>query len=261
MKLHRIYAVILRHVYNFRHSLDRMSDVFYWPAVDLILWGITSSYVKATSPNGSQFVLIVISGILLWLLTWRAQYEITVSLLSEIWDKNLINLFVSPLQFSEWIVALLSLGIMKAIISLSWASILAYFLYHVGILPMGLWLIPFGIVLIMSGWTIGLLVASVIIRWGTKVQTFAWTAAWAVAPFAAIYFPVKFLPLWAQKVSLFVPMSYVFEGSRELLLTNKLDIQNLFISFGITLVYFIIALFVLRRNFNKVLERGLNSVY
>ena len=38
-------------------------------------------------------VMIIISGILLWIIVWRGQYEITVNLLEDLWDKNLINIF------------------------------------------------------------------------------------------------------------------------------------------------------------------------
>ena len=111
MKIHRIFAVILRHLYNFKHSYDRLTDVFYWPTLDLAVWGITSKFLVEMSGNSSQALFMVISGILLFIVVWRGQYEITVNLLSELWDRNLINLFVSPLKFSEWVTSLFIIGL------------------------------------------------------------------------------------------------------------------------------------------------------
>jgi len=50
MKWHRIYGMILRYMYYFKHSFDRISDTFYWPTLDLIMWGLTSVYAKSFMP-------------------------------------------------------------------------------------------------------------------------------------------------------------------------------------------------------------------
>src|SRR5437868_3709775 len=121
MKIHRVFAILLRHIYLFRHSLDRLSDAFYWPTIDLLIWGLTSTYLRSYSPQNSQIILIIITGLLFWLIVWRAQYEITVNILEELWNKNLVNLFVSPLRLSELIVSFILIGILKGVLSLSFA--------------------------------------------------------------------------------------------------------------------------------------------
>lgn len=257
MKFHRIYGIILRYMFYFRRSLDRLSDSFYWPTIDLVVWGITSTYFKTYAPESSQIVLIVVSGILLALIVWRAQYEITLNLLEDMWNKNLINIFVAPLKFSEWITSFLILGIFKAILSLSFAMVVAYILYKVEIFFYGFYLIPFILLLILTGWWVGFFVAGIILRFGTKVQTLGWSMVAILFPFSAIYYPVSILPEWAQKISLFVPASYVFEGSRQIINTGNLDINKLLISFGISIVYIILSLIFLKKSFQKVLERGL----
>src|SRR3972149_1814242 len=98
MKLHRIVAVMVRHIYNFRHSWDRVTDAFYWPAMDILLWGLTSSYVLTQSGNLPNIVLLLLSGLVYWQIVWRSQYEITTNLLEELWSDNLVNLFASPIQ-------------------------------------------------------------------------------------------------------------------------------------------------------------------
>ncbi|PIX73911.1 ABC transporter, partial [Candidatus Roizmanbacteria bacterium CG_4_10_14_3_um_filter_33_21] len=54
MRIHRIYAVILRFMYLFRRSYDRISDAFYWPTIDLMLWGLTSVYFRSYMPDASK---------------------------------------------------------------------------------------------------------------------------------------------------------------------------------------------------------------
>lgn len=102
----------------------------------------------------------------------------------------MVNIFVSPLKFSEWISSFLLLGFIKAVVSLSFASLLAFFLYKFKIFLFGFYLLPFFIILIMVGWWVGFIVAGIILRYGTRLQTLAWGAIAVVSPFSAVYYPV-----------------------------------------------------------------------
>lgn len=261
MKLHRIYAIILRYMYSFRHSYDRLADTFYWPTLDLLLWGITSAYFRSYIPGTSQILLIILSAILLWIIVWRGQYEITIGVLEELWNRNLVNIFVAPLKFSEWIMALITLGVIKAIMSFSFGLVVAFLLYKIKVFAFGFYLIPFALLLILTGWWVGFFIAGLILRYGSKIQTLAWTALWIISPFSAIYYPVSSLPDWAQKISLLIPTSYVFEGAREVINKGTLDLNKLYISFLLNLIYLALSLIFLRKSFNKVLQMGLVKVY
>lgn len=261
MKLHRIYAIILRFMYLFRHSLDRLSDAFYWPTLDLLLWGVTSTYFRSYLPQTSQIVLTILGGILLWIIVWRGQYEITVGILEDLWNRNLVNIFVSPLKFSEWVISLITLGIIKAIISFSFGLLVAFILYKINIFAFGFYLIPFALLLILTGWWMGFFISGLILRYGSKIQTLAWTAPWIISPFSAIYYPVSSLPEWAQKVALFIPTSYVFEGAREVIQRGTLDPNKLYISFLLNIIYIALSLIFLKKSFNKVLQIGLVKIY
>lgn len=261
MKLHRIYGMILRQFYLFTHSYDRLSDAFYWPAIDLFIWGLTSTYLRQFSPDNNKIIFVIISGILFWLITWRGQYEISVNLLEDLWNKNLVNIFVAPLKFSEWIASFIIAGILKAFISFIFASFLAYLLYKVNIFMYGFYLLPFALSLIMVGWWVGFFVAGIILRYGTNVQTLAWSMVALISPFSAIYYPLSVLPDWAQKVAYFLPTSYIFEGVREILFTGSMDITKIYISFLLNIIYLLISLFYMKKSFDKVLAKGLVGVY
>lgn len=260
MKLHRIFGIVLRYLFLFRRSFDRLSDAFYWPTIDLLVWGLTSAYLRSFAPNASPIILIIISGILLWLITWRAQYEITVNLLEDLWNKNLINVFVSPLKFSEWITSFLIVGIVKALVSVIFASGVAYLLYKVHILTYGIYLVPFFASLMLTGWAIGFFVAGLILRYGTRIQTLAWSFVAVFSPFAAIYYPLSILPQWAQVIGNLIPITYVFEGSREIIATGHIDPNKLLISFSLNAVYITFSFWFLKRSFKKVLQKGLVKV-
>lgn len=261
MKLYRIWGLTLRYLFLFKHSLDRLSDAFFWPTIDIILWGMTSSFfAKNLQGGGSTLILGLLGGIILWIFPWRSQYEIAVNLLEDLWNRNLVNIFVSPVKFIEWVVALLLLGVGKALISFTYASLLIYFLYSANILSVGLVLVPWVVLLIMFGWVFGLLVAGIIMRYGTKIQTLAWTSIYIVAPFAAVYYPVSSLPPWAQNVAHFVPASYVFEAMRAGVSGAPLPLTTLLWPTILCLGYLGIALIMIHSSFNSILKRGLISV-
>lgn len=259
MKLHRTWGIILRYLFLARRSFDMASDTFYWPTIDLLLWGITGLYFAKLSP-GSNIIYTIVSGILFYIILWRGQYEITVGFLYELWDRNLVNIFVSPIQFSEWVLGMVTMGIVKAAMSFSFTAVIAFLLYKVGVLSYGLYLIPFILLLLMNGWWVGFFVCGILMRFGTKIQTFAWTTVAILSPFSGIYYPISILPHWAQIVARFVPSSYVFEGAREVVQTGHLDIQKILMSFVLNLVYLILGILFLRWCFKKIFDKGLTSL-
>lgn len=262
MSITRIYAVVLRYMYNFRHSYDRITDAFYWPALDLLLWGLTGFYFASLNKDATSAVVAVISGIVFWIIIWRAQYEVTINLLTELWDKNLINFFGAPLKFSEWIASVMIVGIIKALLSFFFAIAVTYLFYKINIFIIFGWYIPvFIILLLLSGWATGFFVSSVLFRYGTKVQTLGWSFIWALAPFSAVYYPVSIMPDWAQILSRLIPTSYVFEQMRALILLHKVDVNQLLICLALNLFYFILGLISIRASFNKLKERGLAKLY
>jgi len=245
----------------FRRSFDRMSDVFYWPTIDLLLWGLTSQYFRSFTPDANKVLLMIITGILFWIIAWRGQYEISVNMLEDLWNENFINIFVSPIKFSEWVISFLIIGILKGILSLVFAAGIAFILYHVHIFNYGFYLLPFLFSLLLTGWWVGFFVGGLILRFGTKVQTFAWTLVMVMSPFAAIYYPVSILPDWAQIIAKFVPPSYIFEGARSILYNGNFDWLNLVYSFGLNFIYLLLGYLFLYNSFKKIMNKGMVHLY
>ncbi len=261
MSSHRIFAIVLRHYYSIKHNIDRVTDIFYWPAIDMLVWGLTSTYLNSGPFKGYNIIVALVSALVFWIIAWRIPYEVAIGLLDDVWSKNLTNIFVSPLTFSEWVIALIIISGIKALLSFLWAAILALILYKVGILQFGLYIIPFISLLIFSGWTLGLFITALIFQYGVKVQAFAWTLGAIIMPFSAIYYPLHVLPSWAQTISAFIPTSYVFEGIRQLLYTKQIDYHMLLISSILNICYFILVIIFLKTTFKHALQKGLIKLF
>ena len=137
--------------------------------------GVLRVFILERNLRGPSITVMIISGILFWIIVWRGQYEIRVNLLEDLWNKNLINIFVAPVSFYEWISSFLILGILKAALSFTYGALIALILYKVQIFSYGFSLLPIMLLLIMTGWWSGFIGAGIILRYGTKIQTVAWS--------------------------------------------------------------------------------------
>ncbi len=252
-----VMAVIVRHLYNFRHNLDRIFDSFYWPAMDILLFGFTSVFIMQRSGNIPQLVTVLLSGLILWTIVWRGQYEITVNLLEEFWNQNLVNLFASPLRVREWILAVFILGFAKMFIAVGFSAFLAYVIFKANVFVLSFWLIPFMVSLLLTGWAFGLLVGGLIVYYGHKIQVLAWSGIFIIVPFSGVYYPISTLPKFAQKVAMFLPTSYIFEGMRSIIFKGVFDFKSLYISLSLDGVLIALGIMFFVFMFNKSKEKGL----
>lgn len=260
MRLHRIYGLFLRYSYLIYRNFDRAADTFYWPTIDLFLWGLTGLYVERFA--GELNILVaIISGLVFWYLVFRAQGEISVNLLEEFWSHNLVNIFVAPVKFSEWVVSVLINGLTKALASFIFAAALAFLLYKISIFDLGFYVIPYMFLLLLTGWTFGFFIAGIIFRYGSKIQFFGWTLVYLISPFSAVYYPVSVLPGWAQTVAAFIPTSYVFEGLRNIIHNGQFDMDKFLISLALNVFYLIISIIYIKSSFKRALQKGLINVY
>ncbi len=257
MNAGRIWAVFLRYFYAF-WKFDTLCDLFYWPALDIFLWGITSVWIQQYEKGVPDLALAILTGLVFWQLIWRGNYEVTINLLLEFWNRNLVNLFSTPLRLSEWVVSVMLVGIAKILIHVAFAAAVVYFAYALNIFDVGLWpFIGFCVSLMMSGWYIGFISAAVIVYYGQRLQMLAWMTAYMFAPFSAVYYPVTALPQWAQKIAYCLPMTYIFEGMREILYHQHFSLSLLLMSIVLNLVYIALSLLFFVFMYEKSRAKGL----
>lgn len=253
----RIIAVIIRHLYIWPRSLERLMWAFGWPFFDLIIWGLVSSYLMKIASTSFSLVTFLLGGIIFWTIVWRTQNEISVNFLDESWNKNLINIFSTPLTPGEFLVAMIILGLIKLCVTLSGLMIGALILYQFNFLTSFGFFIPFLIAnLLLFGWVFGFLINGLILRFGYSVAEFAWALIALVQPFSCVFYPLSFLPSWAQRIASLLPTTYVFEEMRRILFTGEVNWNNLFISFFLNIFYLILALWFFQLMFEKARVHG-----
>lgn len=256
MSLGRIRAIFFRYFYILFRGTHSWADLFYWPFVDILLWGLTSVWLQARH-SAPDLPLLFMTGLIFWQIVWRGSIDISLQLLQEFWNRNLVNLFSTPLKIYEWSMGVIFLSLCKLLLTLSFGSFLAYVLYSLNIFALGWISLFFIIVLVLFGWVLGFLAASAIIYWGNQVGTLAWMIAFVFAPFSAVFYPVSALPKWAQTVSWCLPTTYIFEAIRSILSTNNFPFYYVWVSLTFDIIYLILSLALLQFMFKKSQAKGL----
>ncbi|SNR64372.1 ABC-2 type transport system permease protein [Methylobacillus rhizosphaerae] len=255
--LRRIGAVALRHLYLMRSSWPRVLEMVYWPTVQMILWGFITLYLQGNSSLIAQASGLLLSGVLLWDVLFRGQLGIALVFMEEMWSRNLGHLFVSPLRPYEMVVSLLFMSLLRTLIGIGGATLIAIPLFQYSIYDMGLPLIAFFLNLIIMGWAIGLMVSGIVLRYGMGAESIAWVSVFAIQPLCAIYYPVATLPSWLQPVALALPASHVFEGMRELLLQHTFNVAHMQWAIGLNIVFLSAGIAVFLGYFRVARRRGL----
>lgn len=224
MNPRRVATLILRHYYLYRASWPRVLELVYWPVMNLLLWGFLSLYLRDLGPEMPKVVPMLLGALIFWDVLFRSQLGVTMAFLEEVWSRNLANLFVTPLTTAEFVLAQLTVGVLRAAISVSAVSLLAGLWYHFNLFDLGLPLVAFFANLLVMGWAIGLLVSGLVLRFGQGAESLAWAIIFAFQPIAAVFYPVSVLPGWLQGVARATPAANVFEGMRALVLDGRFDL-------------------------------------
>jgi ABC-2 type transport system permease protein len=143
-----------------------------------------------------------------------------MSFLEELYSRNLGNLFVTPLKAYEFGISLLAMSVIRTLMGMIPAALLAIPLYHYSVFTLGLPLIAFFSCLMAMGWAIGIAVCGLILRYGMGAESLAWVTIFAFSPVSGVYYPIAVLPHWLQWVSWATPSAYVFEGMRAVMVDH-----------------------------------------
>lgn len=232
-------------------------EIFYWPLLDLLVWGFITVYLKRFDSQFQNFAGFFLGGLILWDIFFRAQQGISISFLEEVWARNFVNLFVSPLKISEFLLSTMFISIFKVMITACLTAIIALILYSFNIFIMGISLFPFIINLVLMGWSIGIITMALILRYGQEVEVLAWGLAFLIQPFAGVFYPITVLPIFLQKIAWYIPVSHIFEGMRHVISTGEIPIVNLIWASVLNIVLISLAIALFYRMFRIVKEKGL----
>jgi ABC-2 type transport system permease protein len=233
----RMAALVRRYIYLLRSSGVRLVELIYWPFLQMLTWGFLQTYLAGTENPYAQAAGVLIGSVLLWDILFRSKIGFSTTFIEEMWSRNLGNLLTSPLRPYELVAALSLWSIIRLAVSMVPVAIAAFFIFGFNLLDLGLALAAFFFVLVLTSWSLGLIAAGVILRYGLGAEELAWSLAFLLLPLCCVYYPVSVLPDWLQPVALALPPTHVFEGMRSILLHHTFDAADLWWALALNGVY------------------------
>jgi len=261
MHIYRIAAILLRQYYLIRGSPARLLPLFVWAAVDIVLWGFITRYLNTIAPAGQNFVPTLLGAVLFWDFFTRVMFGVTTTFLEDVWSRNFLNLFASPLSIAEYLAGLVISSITTSSIGLVVMLVLAVLVFGLSFFAYGAALIPFLLVLFCFGIALGVLAVAMVLRYGPAAEWFVWPIPAILSPFAAVFYPIATLPPWMRCVSRLLPPSYVFESMRTILAGGPVWWSGLLWSLSLAAADILLAGWLFSRIYRPAVRTGLIARY
>ena len=256
MNLNKMYGLFLRHFFLIKSSLPRILDLIYWPTIQIILWGFISKFFSIHSNYYNDVLGVILTCAILYDILFRSSISFNMLFLEEIWSRNFTNLFIAPLKLKEIIIALIFTALVRTLIGLVPAILLTSPLFGVSILNLGFPLLLLFLSLYIFGITLGLFVSAGLIRFGPSFENIAWSSLFLLAPLGCIYYPIEILPTVFQIVAKCLPLVYIFDETRNILLNGFINYENLRQAYLLNLVYLILGVISFYFSFLKARIKG-----
>jgi ABC-2 type transport system permease protein len=139
----RIGTVVRRYVLIHLRSPARLLDLFFWPVMELLVWGFFTVYLRQNSLDGAgRVMLVLINGLIFWDILFRSQQAVSLAFMEELWTRNVLNLLISPLRAIEWVTGASLYGLLKTGIIVGVLITLATILYAFQLGALGFYFVP-----------------------------------------------------------------------------------------------------------------------
>ena len=256
MSFNRIYGLFLRHFYLITRSFPRILDLIYWPTIQILLWGFISKFFSTYSDYYNNTVGVILTCAILYDFLFRSSISFNMLFLEEIWSRNFTNLFIAPMRISEIITSLVITALIRTLLGLIPAILLTSPIFGISILDLGVPLFFLFLSLYIFGITLGLFVSAGLLRFGPSFENIAWSSLFLLAPLGCIYYPIETLPQFFQDLAKALPLVYIFEEARNILVNQSFNYESIFQAFYLNIIYLVVGISLFYYSFSQARKKG-----
>jgi ABC-2 type transport system permease protein len=261
MTTQRTGAIVLRQFYLLRGSPARVLPLFAWVAIDMVLWGFITKYLNSVASSGFNFVPTLLGAVLLWDFFIRVMQGVTMAFLEDVWSRNFLNMFATPLSISEYVSGLVLSSVGTSSLGLLVMLVLATLVFGLSFLAYGAMLVPYLLVLFLFGIALGITASAVMLRLGPASEWFIWPIPALLSPLAGVFYPLSTLPKWMQYLSHLLPPAYVFESMRKIIRGGSVSESALAWGFLLAMLDIILACWFFVYIYRHAVRTGLIARY
>lgn len=260
MNLRPVYAIVYRYFSILKGSPDRVMGLYIWMFIELVQWGFISTYLTHIVSSFNA-LSVFLGAVLLSSFNSRVMLNINMTFFEDMWSKNLLNLFASPLRVSHYLLGLILCGMLTSFIGLVLSLATAWLVFGFSPLSYGAALPAFLFILYLFGIALGIFGCAVVLARGSSAEWFIWPIPALIIPFVGVYYPISVLPHWMQMVAALLPPSYVFEGVRAAVSGHPADVTQLSLGILLALGYIGLSSMFFMRIYRNAMRSGIIARY
>ena len=261
MKLRPVAAIVLRQFYLMRSSPTRVLPMIAWVTIDMVLWGFISRYLDNVASHRINFIATLLGAVLFWDFFTRVMQGVTMAFFEDVWSRNFINVFATPLSITEYLTGLVLTAVVTSLVGLLIMLLLARVVFGLSFLSFGALLLPFLLLLFLFGIALGVLASAMVLRLGPVSEWLVWPIPALLSPFVGVFYPLSTLPAWMRFIGHLLPPSYVFEAMRAVVGGHPYRAPGLTIATALVLFDIAIACALFTRVFRYTVRSGLLARY
>jgi len=261
VNLRHSFAVVVRQYYLMRGSVSRLVPLFAWVTLDVVLWGFITKYLSRITEMGTTAIPMLLGAVLMWDFFTRVMQGVTTTFFEDVWARNFLNLFASPIRTGEYITGLVIASIVTSAIGLVVMLVLAFVAFGLSFFAFGPILVGFLGVLFVFGIALGVLACAIVLRLGPSSEWFVWPIPMLMSPFVGVFYPLATLPDWMRAIAHVLPPSYVFENLRAVVAGRPTSLGDLGIAAVLAVVELVLCAWIFARTHRKALRTGLIARY
>jgi len=217
MNTRRVKTIVRRHVYVLKRSPHRFFDVTVWPLLDVLLFGSLGAYVAQQDGSSKAGAPYLLAGILMFHVLYQLQIAICTGFMEETWSRNVLNILTTPVTEAEYILGVAVFGLAKLVLAMAALTVMAIAFFGFNLASVGWGLLPITAVLLLAGWSIGMAVIVLMLRYGQSAEILAWGINFLVMALSGVFNPVDAIPSALQPLSRILPTTHAFSALRTLL--------------------------------------------
>jgi ABC-2 type transport system permease protein len=257
----RTSAIVLRQFFLMQGSPARVLPLFAWVAIDMVTWGFITKYLNAVSGSGFNFVPSLLGAVLLWDFFIRVMQGVTMTFFEDVWSRNFLNVFATPLSISEYVSGLVLSSVATSSVGLVVMLVLATAVFGLSFFFYGVLLVPYLLVLFLFGIALGVIACGIVLRLGPASEWLIWPIPALISPFVGVFYPLATLPLWMRFLARLLPPSYVFESMRSIVLKHPGSPSALLWGGALDVLFLAIASWFFRYIYQHAVRTGLIARY
>jgi ABC-2 type transport system permease protein len=252
-EINKIWAFAARSALLNLRNIFAVFEMFFWPGVAIFSVGLLTRFLKL-DPETVSFILI---GAVSMNTVQIAQLDLSYSLLYDVWSKSLKHLFMAPIHLSHLLLGAGLVGLIRGLLVFAVMGILSMWLFGMDLSRPGiLGLVVFLAGLFLNAAIIGILVLTLVLRFGHRAEVAAWAFSYLILLLCGLYYPVSILPVGARELAQLIPLTYFLDYFRHFYGFPLLSPYPLLYGFSQCALYLVGSYALLNRTLRGALIRG-----